>query len=103
MWMLVNKPFDDLHFTEPALSGVDVKNVIMKRAIYDRTQKALIVSTFSNITGVETTIKVIKLNPAKTYTIFINQEFHKEVKGITEEEIKIDSKKSYDIVVVEKY
>jgi len=46
---------------------------------------------------------VIKLNPAKTYTIFINQEFHKEVKGITEEEIKIDSKKSYDIVVVEKY
>ncbi len=102
MWMLVNKPFDDLHFNEPALSGVDVKNVMMKRAIYDRTQKAIIVSTLSNKTGVETTIKVIKLNPAKTYNIFINTEFHKEVKDITEYDIKIDSKKSYDIVVVEK-
>ena len=102
MWMLVNKPFDDLHFTEPALGGVDVKNVMMKRAIYDRTHKALIVSTLSNKTGVETTIKVIKLNPAKTYNLFINKEFQKEVKGKTEEDIKIDSKKSYDIVVVEK-
>lgn len=102
LYLMYNQPFDSLHFTEPQINNVDISKVILKRAIYDRGKKALVVSTSPNKTGVETAFKVIKLNPAKTYNIFINKEFHKEVKRITEYDIKIDSKKSYDIVVVEK-
>jgi hypothetical protein len=88
---MVNEPFDKDHFAEPSITGIDIKKIILKRAIYDQKKKALIISTVANSKGSETSFKAIKLNLAKTYNVFINNELIKEVKGIAEYEIKIDS------------
>ncbi|MEI7980312.1 MAG: hypothetical protein WCI71_01575, partial [Bacteroidota bacterium] len=76
---MVNKPFDDQYFTQPAITGVDVKNVILKRAVYDPGKKALIVSTLANNGGVNTSFKVINLDPAKTYAFTIDNILQKDI------------------------
>ena len=42
---MYNNPFDQEHFGEPAITGVDLTKLSLKRAIYDRSKRALIVST----------------------------------------------------------
>ena len=99
---MVNKPFDDQYFTQPAITGVDVKNVILKRAVYDPGKKALIVSTLANNGGVNTSFKVINLDPAKTYAFTIDNILQKDIVKQPAIDIPIETTKSHDIIIQEK-
>ena len=39
------EPFDDEHFNEPKVEGVDFPKVVLHRAIYDREAAALVITT----------------------------------------------------------
>jgi len=102
LYTMVNNPVDATHFTEPAITGVDLQKVILKRAVYDRDNKSLIVSTIGKKDGGSTSLTVINLNPAKTYSIVIDKSHHKEMSNLQDYKITIDADKAHDIIVSEK-
>jgi len=102
LYTMVNHPVDAEHFTEPAISNVDLKKVILKRAIYDRGNKTLIVSTIGKKDGGSTSFKVINLDPAKTYSIVIDKMHHMDLVNKPDHVITIDADKAHDIIVREK-
>ncbi len=101
-YTMVNQPFDDKYYTEPGITGVDIKNVILKRAIYDRVNKALIVSTFGKNEGGNTSFKVINLDPAKTYAVTIDKVPQKDIVKQMAIEIPMETTKAHDIIIYEK-
>ncbi len=102
LYTMVNKPFDDQHFTEPSITGVDIKQVILKRAIYDRGNKALIVSTIGKKDGGTTSFKVTNLDPAKSYTITLDKIQQQEAVKQQDYTIAFDAGKAHDIIICEK-
>ncbi len=102
LYTMVNNPFDSVHFSEPAITGVDITRVILKRAVYDRGNKLLIVSTIGKKDGGNTSLKIINLNPFKTYSIEIDKTHYKDVVNKPDHIIIIDPGKSHDIIVREK-
>jgi len=102
LYTMVNKPFDDHHFTEPSITGVDIKQVILKRAIYDRGNKALIVSTLGKKDGGTTSFKVTNLDPAKSYTITLDKIQQQEAVKQQDYTIAFDAGKAHDIIICEK-
>ena len=101
-YTMVNKPFDDKHFTQPAITGVDVKNVILKRAIYDSEKQALIVSTLGKDGGGNTSFNVINLDPSKVYAVTIDKKHEKDFEKVTGLAVTFDGGKMHDIIVTEK-
>jgi hypothetical protein len=81
---------------------VDIKKVILKRAIYDRGNKTLIVSTTGKKDGRSASFKVINLDPAKTYSIEIDKMHHMDLVNKPDHIITIDADKAHDIIVKEK-
>jgi len=102
LYTMVNYPVDAKHFTEPAISNVDLSKVILTRAIYDRGNKTLIISTIGKKDGGSTSLTVINLNPAKTYSIEIDKTHHRDVVNKPDHIIAIDADKAHDIIVREK-
>ena len=101
MYNMVNKPFDEKHFSEPSISGVDITKVILKRAIYDSEKKALIISTLPQNTGGVSGFKVIRLDPAKSYELFVNKDKKETIKGKSELSVSIEISKANDIILQE--
>ena len=101
-YTMVNKPFDAKHFTEPAITGVDTKKVILKRAIYDRNKKALIISTLEKSGSGSTSFKVINLDPAKSYTLNVDKVPQKVVINLTSYVLTLDAGKKHDMIFEEK-
>ena len=99
---MVNEPFDKNHFAEPSITGVDIKKVILKRAVYDPKKKALVVSTLSTKSKGNSTFKIIQLNTAKSYDVFIDKVQQKTIVNQSEYAINIDIAKSHDIIIIEK-
>jgi hypothetical protein len=102
MYLMYNKPFDKTHFIEPAITDVDLSKLILKRAIYDRGNKILIVSTTGKKDGGSASFKVINLDPAKTYSIEIDKMHHMDLVNKPDHIITIDADKAHDIIVKEK-
>ncbi len=102
LYTMVNHPVDATHFTEPAITGVDLGKVILKRAVYDRGNKSLIVSTIGKKDGGTSSFTVINLNPAKNYSIEIDNMHHRDVVNKPDHIIAIDANKAHDIIVREK-
>jgi len=101
MFNMVNNPFDEKHLMQPAISGVDVKKVILKRAIYDAEKKTLIVSTTGKNLGGSSSIKIIILDPSKTYELFVNKDTKEIFSGKTEFTVPIETSESNDIILQE--
>jgi hypothetical protein len=99
---MVNEPFDKNHFAEPSITGVDIKKVILKRAVYDQKKKALIVSTLSTKSKGNSTFKIVQLNTAKSYDVYIDKVQQKMIVNQSEYPINIDIAKSHDIIIIEK-
>ena len=72
LWTLFNKPFDDQHFAEPAIKGVDLNRTALSRAMYDRSKQALIISLRPGIIQEQNSFKIINLDPTKTYLLYNN-------------------------------
>ncbi len=102
LYTMVNKPFDDRHFTQPAITGVDIKKIILKRAIYDSEKRALIISTMANKEGSKTSFNVVGLNPDKSYTITIDKFPQKDLVKQPTFNIPIETTRAHDIIVYEK-
>jgi len=100
MWTMHNKPFDAGHFAEPAITGVDTKKTALKRAIYDRSKSALIVSTMpAKSKAMDGSFKIINLDPAKTYQLSIDGKKTAEVSGVKEYNATFDGAKAHDLVL----
>jgi len=68
-----NSPFDNKHFRNPYLSDIDFPNVLLKRAIYDEKNDALIVTTLPGKSKTGTTrMKINQLDQNKNYVLTID-------------------------------
>jgi hypothetical protein len=100
MWAMHNKPFDAAHFTEPAITGIDVKKTALKRAIYDRSKKALIVSTMAVKTGAaDAGFKIINLDASKTYRLIIDGRKTADISSANEYAVSLDGEKAHDLIL----
>jgi hypothetical protein len=102
LYTMINNPVDAEHFSEPAITGVDITRVILKRAIYDRNKKALVISTFAKSGAGNTSIMLINLDPAKVYAITIDKKHEKDVEKVAGAMVTFDAGKAHDILLKEK-
>jgi hypothetical protein len=98
---MVNKPFDDKLFTEPAINGVDITRVILKRAIYDRNKKTLIISTLAKSGAGNTTLNVVNIDPSKSYSYFLDGKQQPSINKRQSAVLSFDAGISHDIQIVE--
>lgn len=88
LWTMHNQPFDAEHFSEPAIAGVDIKKTALKRAIYDRSKSALIVSTMpAKSNAADAGFKIVNLDPAGTYHLTIDGKKIADVSGVKEYDV----------------
>jgi hypothetical protein len=99
---MYNNPFDNAHFSEPAITGVDLTKTPLKRAIYDRSKLALVVSTMpakSNAT--DGGFKIINLDPGKTYQLTIDGKKTAQLSGVKEYDVTLGTAKAHDLILKE--
>jgi len=89
MLLLHQKPFDDHHFKQPKITGVDFPNVLVHRAVYDSKRDALILTVAPGNGGGQTTFKAVQLNPGKSYTLYIDGVEKGSYSGVSEVAIKV--------------
>ncbi len=95
-----NRPFDDAHFKEPKVTNVDFPNVLLRRAIYDRDRKALIVTTGPGAAGqADTSLKIERLDPSATYLLTIDGKQLETVQGREAIDITVSLDRGHDIVL----
>jgi len=100
MWTMHNKPFDIAYFAEPAITGVDPAKTPLKRALYDRSRLALIVSTRPAKSGAAGAgFKIINLLPAKSYTLTMDGNTRSQLTGVVEYNVTLDGTKAHDLVL----
>ncbi len=102
MWTMHNKPFDAAHFTEPAITGIDVKKTALKRAIYDRSKKALIVSTMLGKPGAgDVSFNIVNLDLSKTYKLIIDGKKTAHISSVKEYVVTLDGAKAHDLILIQ--
>jgi len=97
-----NQPFDNAHFSEPRLSGVDFPNLLLKRAVHDRAGKALVITTApGNSNKQKSSFTVERLNPQSTYVLHIDGEERERFTGKSSIEIEVGLDGAHDLVLTE--
>ena len=103
LWTLHNRPFDGAHFEEPTVTGVEFSKVGLRRAIYDRGQKALIITTVPAAkTGGKTSLIVMRLSPAKTYALTLDRQDVRTVQNQSEIILEVLLDREHDFILQEK-
>ena len=103
MWTMHNKPFDAAHFNEPAITGVDISKTALKRAIYDRSKLALVVSTMPvKSNAPDGGFKIINLAPEKTYQLTIDGKNTADVSGVKEYDVTLGGAEAHDLILKQK-
>jgi hypothetical protein len=101
LWTMHNRPFDDSHFREPMVTGVDFPNVVLRRAIYDADKKALIVTTEPGMKkGGMTNIKVSRLDSDNTYRLLVDGKKVKTYRAREEALLQVALDGRHDIVLI---
>lgn len=98
---MYNNPFDAASFTEPKIADLDVTKVSLKRVVYDREKKALVVSTHALEGGEDVAFSVINLDPQKTYELFVDGTSGGTFTGETTRELSADTTRAQDWVLRE--
>ena len=98
---MYNNPFDAASFDEPKIAGLDPAKVALKRALYDREKKALVVSTRAVEGGGAAVFSVINLDPRKTYELFLDGTSSGKFTGQTTRELTADTSRGQDLVLKE--
>ncbi len=99
---MYNNPFDQAHFTEPGITGVDLSATLLKRALWDREKKALIVSTMASQKPGKAAFKAVRLDPAMVYEFYLDGIAVNEMSGIGEYIVSVDNSKAHDIILKQK-
>lgn len=99
---MYNNPFDQAHFAEPAITGVDLSTTLLKRALWDREKLALIVSTMPAKKPGKAGFKAIRLDPAKTYEISLDGKPVEEISGVSEYAALFDGTTAHDMIISQK-
>ncbi len=103
MWTMHNKPFDAEHFSEPAITGVDVRKTALKRAIYDRSKSALIVSTMpARSKAAAGGFKIVNLDPTRRYQLTVDGKPDAVLNGVKEFLVTLDGTKAHDVILARK-
>jgi hypothetical protein len=101
LWTMHNKPFDESHFAEPRLSGVDFPNVLVRRAIYDAQEKALVVSVEPGARKAGTTrFEVRQLDPSRSYVSLVDGKKIGTHKGQATVVLEVGLDEPHDLVLV---
>lgn len=98
---MYNHPFDQTHFGEPGITDLDLSETLLKRAIYDREKAALVVSTMAGKQGERARFRVVRLNPNKTYEIYVDGSPLQEISERNEYKVDLDGSKAHDVIIVE--
>jgi len=98
---MYNKPFDPAHFSQPAIIAVDLSKTPLKRAIYDREKKALVVSTMPAKSAGVGGFTIVRLDPAKTYTVAIDGKKTARFSGAAEYKVIFDAANAHDLILVQ--
>ena len=103
LWAMHNQPFDQAHFAEPKVAGVDFPNLLLRRAIYDRARKALIVTAEpgGKKSQAKTTIKLANLDPEKSYRLFMDGRELAKSTSRTEIPVEITLDGKHNIILAE--
>ncbi len=98
---MYNNPFGAAQFAGPAITGVDLTATPLKRAIYDPAAKALVVSTLPAKAGTGGSFKVIRLDPAQTYSLVVDGQAQPNLSGISEYVVTLSGPEAHDIIVAQ--
>jgi Linalool dehydratase/isomerase len=102
LFQLHNQPFDEKHFTEPKVTGVDFPNIFIKRAVFDRDRRALVISTVPGIRKEGNTFfKVEMLDISKTYHLVIDGKEQPELSGTESLQVEISLDREHEIIIKE--
>lgn len=97
---MYNNPFEQDHFAEPAITGVDLEKTPLRRAIYDRSKQALIVSTLpAKSTAEEGGFRIVNLDPARKYRLVIDGTETAEVSGVEEYDVTLGGAQAHDLIL----
>ena len=73
LWTMHNRPFDGTHFKEPKIEGVDFPALVLRRAIYDREKKALIVTYEPGAKKRGSSrLRIANLDPNRSYQLYLD-------------------------------
>jgi hypothetical protein len=102
LYTMHNQPLDDAHFKEPMVTNVDFPNVLLRRAIYDREKKALIVTTAPGMknTGT-TTLTIVNLDPSISYRLTVDGKETQNIKGREKHSESVGLQTGHDLVLIE--
>ena len=101
LYNMIANPPDAEYLSEPAITGVDTRQIILKRAVFDRTKKALVVSTIACKGAGNSAFSVVNLDPAKSYQVLINNKLKETITKTVKYSITLDAAKDHDIVIKE--
>jgi hypothetical protein len=100
LWKMHNQPFDNAHFQEPVVEGVDFPKVLLSRAIYDRDKQALVITAVPGAKkGGKTSLKINRLSPAKSYAVYLDGEQKGTISSRTATEIEIPLDREHDVII----
>lgn len=101
LWALHNRPFTAAHFAAPRLSGVDFPNLLLLRAIYDESKKALVITTApGQKKSGASAFKIVNLDPAQSYRLFLDGRETKPVSGESGITVQVTLTGPHDVVLV---
>ena len=108
LWKLHQEPWGEAHFQEPLIEAVDYPSVLVRRAIYDGSKKALIVSTQPGSvvgTGLKpastTAFRVRNLTSGRNYGLWQDGKFIKQLKGQDSITLEAPLDGPHDLVIAE--
>lgn len=100
LWQIYNRPFKDSHYSEPKVSIDDVTKVGLKRAIYDRKKKALIISTFaSKGKPGKVKLKINQLDPSVNYRLEVDRKETTKINRSKSYVVKVNTAAPHDIIL----
>ena len=95
-------PFDDAHFTEPELAGIDTDKMFPLRAIYDRKNRVLVVSTAPVAAdAAPSAVALDRLDAKKSYRLTVDGRERQTIAGAASASFDLDPSVPHDIALYE--
>jgi hypothetical protein len=93
-------PFDAAHFTEPAVAGASFPDLPLRRAIYDRARRALVVSTAASDGGGLRVLQLVRLDPRASYQLYLDGKLMQELGSTTHTAIQVNTASWHHVVLL---
>ena len=102
VWALHSRPFEEKYFAQPKVVDVEFPEILLRRAIYDESKKALIVTVEPGTEeSPNTSFKIVNLDPAKSYVLLIDGKEVKTIRGENSIKVEMTLSARQDVVLAE--